>query len=180
MGRGKNLDSLRLLDDDILHEVIREGEVMLAAQFAAATASDQRATAWAGFVITLAVAATGATATIALSGKNLALAVITGLLSVLLSVAAFIAIQVFRPQRFALPGNRPENWLPGEWESGKARNIQQARIEQARCLNNQIDDNAGWAEQAATRLRLSMDLTAISSMLAAVYVGGFVLFRYFG
>ena len=180
MGRGKNLDTLRDLDVSILKEVVREGELMLSAQFAAATASDQRATAWSGFVITLASASIGATATIGLSGKNLALAAITGLLSVLLSIAAFAAVQVYRPKLFALPGNLPESWLPAAWEAGKPRDIKQAYIEQARCLNDQIDDNAGWAKNTAEQLQFSMDLTAISILLAAIAVGVFVVFRYFG
>lgn len=179
MGRGKNLEQLRTLDDVILAEIVREGEARLAAQFAAATAADQRGAAWAGFVITLTLAAVSATATLGLDGKNLALAVIAGLLSILLAISAFIAVRTFRPVPFALPGNCPENWLPEEWQEGKKRDIKQARIEQAICLNNQIDDNASWAKDVAASMETSMGLTATSVLLAAIYTAGFILFKIF-
>lgn len=179
MGRGKNLDQLRLLEERILAEVVREGEARLAAQFAAATAADQRGAAWSGFVITLTVASVSATATLGLDGKNLALAVITGLLSGLLAIAALIAVRTIRPLPFHLPGNLPENWLPAEWETGRKHDMQQARIEQAKCLNNQIDDNAAWANDVAKDMALSMGLTATSVLLAAMYVCGFIAFRLF-
>lgn len=180
MGRGNNLDQLRLLDDSILAEVIREGEARLLAQFTAASAADQRGAAWSGFVITLTLASVSATATLGLDGKNLALAVITGLLSGLLAIAALVAVRTIRPLPFHLPGNCPENWLPKEWESGRPYDMKQARIEQARCLNNQIDDNAVWAEGVAKDMALSMGLTATSVLLAAIYVCGFICFRLFG
>lgn len=109
MGRDNNLNSLRELEESILDEVIREGELMLAAQFTAAIASDQRAAAWAGFVITLTIASIGATATLGNNKTQFSLAVIAGLFSILLSIAASLAIKVFRPSLFALPGNGPEN-----------------------------------------------------------------------
>lgn len=80
---------------------------------------------------------------------------------------------------FALPGNCPENWLPKEWEDGRERDLHQARIEQARCLNNQIDDNAVWAKAVAADMAFSMGLTATSVLLAAIYVCGFIMFRMF-
>ena len=177
MGRGNNLENLRTFDEKILAEIVREGEMMLAAQFAAATAADQRGAAWSGFVITLTLASVSATATLGIDGRNLALCAIAGLLSVLLAISAWIAVRTFRPTPFALPGNRPENWLPSEWEAGRERDMQQARIEQARCLNNQIDDNAAWAKSVASDMQLSMSLTSISVLLAAIYTSGFILFK---
>jgi hypothetical protein len=180
MGRGNNLDQLRMLDNKILAEVVREGEARLSAQFAAATAADQRGAAWSGFVITLTVASVSATASLGLDGKNFALAVISGLLSGLLAIAAMVAVRTIRPMPFHLPGNLPENWLPREWEAGRKQDMKQARVEQARCLNNQIDDNAVWANHVAKELAFSMGLTAISVLLAAIYVFGFICFRLFG
>jgi hypothetical protein len=170
MARDKNLDSLRELDSDVLNEVIREGEAMLQAQFSAATASDQRAIAWTGFLITLVIAAIGATASIAISGKYFGIACLTGSLSLFLSLAAFKSIRVFQPSLFAIPGNRPENWLPSEWESDKPRNLKQARIEQARCLNNQIADNVSHAAHSAKRLRHSINITIFSVIFSAIYI----------
>jgi hypothetical protein len=177
MPSDKNLDSLLKLDDAVLKEVIREGESRLAAQFAAATASDQRAMAWAGFLITVASATIAASASLAITGKHLPLAVISGLLSGLLCISAYTAIHCVRPRKFALPGNLPENWLPSEWEPGKKQNLKQARIEQARCLNSQIEENAEWARLTAIGLHRSMDLACIAILLAAVYTGGFVIFK---
>lgn len=177
MGRGKNLDRLRELDLEVLAEVVREGEQMMAAQFAAATAADQRALTWAGFVITIAIASVGASASLAIADKEPALAIISGLLGVLMAVSGFQAMLSVRPRTFALPGNRPENWLPGEWESGQLHDLRQARIEQARCLNGQIDDNAVAAKSAAVRMHTSMDLAACGVLLAGIYVVGTVALR---
>ena len=177
MPSDKNLDSLLQLDDEVLKEVIREGELRLGAQFAAATASDQRAMAWIGFLITIASATIAASASLAITGKHLPLAVISGLLSGLLCISAYTAIHCVRPRKFALPGNLPENWLPREWEAGKERSMKQARIEQARCLNSQIEENADWAKITAVGLHRSMDLACLAILLAAVYTGGFVLFQ---
>lgn len=177
MGRGKNLDGLRSLEECVLAEVIREGEQMMAAQLATATAADQRALTWAGFIITLAVASFGASATFATSAGRMPLAIITGLLGILLSVSAYHAVLSVRPSKFALPGNRPENWLPSEWEQGIRPSLKQARIEQARCLNNQIDDNAAAAAKAAKLMHISIDLTSLAVLVAGVYAAGFVLWK---
>jgi hypothetical protein len=173
MARGKNLDQLRLLEDGVLAEVVREGELMMAAQLAAATAADQRGLTWAGFVLTIAIASIGACATLAVKGDHLPLAIITGILGVLMAISGFTAILSVRPRRFSIPGNRPENWLPAEWEKGQKQDLQQARIEQATCLNNQIDDNVALAEGAAGMMHTSMDLAASGVLLAGIYVVGY-------
>jgi hypothetical protein len=176
MGRGKNLNRLRQLDSKVLAEVIREGEARIVAQFTAATAADQRALTWAGFVITITTATAGGSVTLVLSGKFLPLAVIGALFSALLSISAFLAVRTVRPKKFALPGNLPENWLPEEWEPDCPIDMKQARIEQARCLNNQIDDNARWAAETAKQLSESMGLALVAVILASAYSLGFVLF----
>jgi hypothetical protein len=175
MGRGKNLDTLRELDEAILAEIVREGEARINAQFSAATAADQRALTWSGFVITIATATGGGGLTLALSGRFIPLAVIGVLFSGLLSISAFIAIRTVQPKHFCLPGNVPEHWLPLEWESGRPHDIVQARVEQARCLNNQIDDNAQNAWSNARQISLSMTLAGTATILASVYAAGFVL-----
>ena len=178
MAHRKNLDDLRQLDLTVLDEVVREGEVMLQAQFTAATASDQRAIAWTGFIITLVIALMGATASIAISGQNFGIAILAGVLSILLSIAAFTATQIFRPAPFALPGNLPENWLPSEWETGKTRDLTQARIEQARCLNNQINDNKILARKSVYKLISSIKIATISIILFAVSICCLLGFRH--
>lgn len=167
---GKSLDELRSLDQTILGEVIREGEVRLQAQLATATAADQRAMAWAGFVTTLATASVGASASLFIGKSHLLLAVIAAALAVAFSFAVFRAIDCVRPRHFDFPGNLPENWLPSEWEGGKPRDFVQARIEQARCLNNQIERNATLAKENSARLHVSIDTVAVVVLLAALIV----------
>lgn len=176
MGRGKNLNRLRDLDAETLAEVIREGEARIEAQFSAATAADQRALSWAGFVVTITMATTAGSITLISSNILLPLAIIGVLLSSLLAISAFLAVGTVLPKKFSLPGNLPENWLPDEWERGFGHNLAQARIEQARCLNDQIDDNAKWAGETAKQLSESMALALTAVMVAALYSFGFMIF----
>ena len=173
----KQLNGLRDLEEKILAEVVREGEMMVLAQFQAATAADQRCMAWAGFVITVGTAAVGASFTLGIGGKHFPLAVISGLLSVLLSVSAMRAIQSVVPSTFYLPGNLPENWLPSRWEESRPHNLHQARIEQARCLQLQIEDNKKWAQKSGELLRESMWLAVTAALLAGVYAAGYAVWK---
>lgn len=169
-----NLDSLNQLDDDVLQEVVREAERRLDAQLATATAADQRAMAWAAMLVTGAVAITGASAALLVGGTNLLLAGIGVVVSFLLGIALFKAIDAFRPKGWNFPGNRPENWLPEHWQcsgTGLACNIRQARLEQAASLDEQIIDNAEAAEASARDLKLSMDLAVFAVAVGVLSVG---------
>jgi hypothetical protein len=151
---------------NVLAEVVREGEVRLAAQFEAANSADQRAVAWFGFLVTLVLGSLGGAATLFATGQYIAVAYEMFIFSAALIVAAVRAIQCIRPAGFAFPGNLPENWLPECWDQDSPRDLRQARIEQARSLNNCIDDNRRWAEANGRRLRSSIDITIFS--LAAI------------
>ena len=178
MGRGKSLDDLSMLPIEVLDEVVREAELRIAAQLETANASDQRAMAWCGFLITIATAGTGGAISLSLSGAHSALATLATIFSFVIGVAAFLAIDCVRPKYFGFPGNLPENWLPAEWEAGKPLTLFQARIEQARCLNNLIDDNVVWAKTCAVRLQLSMDIAVWAVIFAGIIAGALALFDF--
>jgi len=171
------LRKLQTLPDDVLAEVIREGEMRLLGQFQAAAASDQRALTWSGLLITIAIAAIGAAATLYVSGRYYLLTLVSLLFSSMISIAAFMAIDCVRPKGFHFPGNLPENWLPEEWQGfpGIKHDLRQARLEQSVCLNQAIKQNAALAEQSGSRLRRSMDIALFSILFAAI-VGGAALF----
>lgn len=169
-----DLDSLNQLDDEVLREVVREAERTLDAQLTTATAADQRAMAWAAMLVTGAVALTGASAALLVSGKNLLLAGIGVFISFLLGIALLKAIDTFRPKEWHYPGNRPANWLPANWQcdgSGTPCNIRQARLEQAVSLDEQIVENANAADAAGRELKLSMDLAVYTIVVGIVLVG---------
>lgn len=170
MGRGNDLSDLRTLDADVLAEVVREGETRIAAQLAVATAADQRAMAWGGFVIAIATAAIGGAASLLISGKHLAFALIAILFSGWMFVAAWMIVDAVRPKAYFFPGNVPENWLKENWLSYPTGpyDLHQARVEQATCLNNGIDDNARDAETHANALRRSMDHVLLAIAFAGV------------
>lgn len=147
---------------------------MLDAQLASATAADQRAIAWAAMLVTGAVALTGASAALLVSGKNLLLAGIGVAVSLLLGISLLKAIDTFRPKQWNFPGNRPESWLPANWQCGgtdTACDLRQARLEQAASLDEQIVDNANAAEAAGKEIKLSMDIAVFAVVVGIVCVG---------
>jgi hypothetical protein len=177
MGRGKDLSDLRNLDAPVLQEVIREGEARLAAQLAIATAADQRAMTWAGFLIAVATAALGGAASLIMSGKHLVFALIALTFSLWMLKAAWIIIDAVRPRKFFLPGNFPENWLRSNWSSHPdgRYDLDEARVEQATGLNNGIHDNAEDAEAYAAALRRSMDQALLALCFSALATFGVFL-----
>lgn len=169
--------SFKTLDPRIVDEIIREGEILLAAQFAAATASDQRALTWAGFLITMSTAAIAGAAALAIEGQHFALAVVAGLYAVLIAIAGWKAIECARPSTFGLPGNSPINWLPTDWQPGQPTDMKQARVEQANAIQNCIVENREWAAKIGAAMRESMNLALIATTLAAAYVGFYIIWQ---
>lgn len=167
--------TLKQLDPEILDEVIREGEILLAAQFAAATASDQRALTWAGFVITISIGALAGASALAVEGQHLALAAIAGLYAVAIAIAGWGAIECARPTTFGLPGNSPINWLPEYWATGQPRDMAQARVEQANALQNCIVENRAWAERVGVSMQQSLNLALVATTTSAVFVALYVV-----
>lgn len=173
-----NLDSLQKLDDDVLREVVREAERRLDAQLATANAGDQRAMAWAAILVTGAVAITGASAALLVGGKSLLLAAVGIFVSGLLGAAILNAIDVFRPKDWHFPGNSPANWVPELWQchgTGTPCDLRQASIEQARSLDEQIRDNAKFAQEAGEKLKHSMNLACGAVLFGVVTVGILIL-----
>ena len=176
MAYDKRFDTLKGLETDLLQEIVREGEARLNAQFEAACASDQRAMAWAGFLITIVIASVGGALALWIDGKHTLLGVIAVAFSATVMSAAVAAMDATRPDKFGFVGNLPLNWCPEEWHVAPVgeNDWGQARVEQAVCLQNAITQNAEWAERSGNRLKLSMDLllfaVAYWGMVAAAYV----------
>lgn len=167
-----DFEALRSFDREVLDEIVREAEMRLQAQFAAAAASDQRGMAWAGFMIASATAALAAAASLAIAGDHKILAITTLAFSALILAATFLAAKSVRPGKFCFPGNEPENWLPQHWHGHGTitLDMKQARLEQAHALQGQIRDNVEWADKAGKLLEYSMDV----AMGAVLLAGGVV------
>lgn len=167
-----DFEALRSFDQDVLDEIVREAELYLQAQFAAASASDQRGMAWAGFMIASATAALAAAASLVVSGGHLILAATSLGAAAMLLLSTFLAAKAVRPDKFCFPGNRPANWLPENWHGhGVVKlDIKQARLEQAHTLQKQICDNVEWAEKAGKLLHHSMDVAMSAILLAGAVV----------
>lgn len=165
-------EELRSLPPDVLAEVVREAESRLQAQFIAASASDQRGMAWAGFMIASATAALAASASLILAKGHGLLAITTLSFAAMLLASTILAAKCVRPSKFCFPGNEPANWLPREWHGYGVVDLDltQARLEQAHALQGQIVDNIDWAERAGKLLEHSMDVA-----MAAVFLAGAVV-----
>jgi ABC-type multidrug transport system fused ATPase/permease subunit len=172
MATCNDFEELRTLDSKVLDEIIREGELRIQAQFSAAAASDQRAMAWAGFMITAAIAAFAAAAALVVTKEHMFLSMVTFTLGVALLLSTAIAGSVVRPQKFGFPGNEPKNWLLDQWMCGVGgpHNMAQARVEQATSLQNQIASNAAWAEEVGRKMTASLDLATAAVLLGTLSV----------
>lgn len=168
-----SLAALHQLNDDVLAEVVREGEARLLAQFSAATASDQRGMAWAGFMIASAAASLAGAAGLISKNEHVFLASVAFFASIGLLIATAFAAQAVRPTKFCFPGNEPVNWLPENWMGhGKfPYDLRHARIEQAVALQNQIAANSRWADSAGKALERSLDFA-----MAVVVLSGSLIF----
>jgi len=144
----------------VLDEIVREGEERLKAQLQIATAADQRALSIAAAQIASSTASLAGGIALALGSKPdwwmacLAIAFAFGN-----GIAAQRAIYSVRPQGFHIPGNRPSYWLPARWMGGDAHghDIKQARIEQAACLDEQIEENKRLMDDTAKKVKQSID-----------------------
>jgi hypothetical protein len=169
----KNFDTFADLPISLQKEAIREGEKLLDTQFTAATAADQRALTWAGFLIAAATAALGGGVALF---NNHPPDLVLGYGSILFGIAmlkpAWTAIETVRPAKFGFPGNRPGHWLPDEWDcKGTAKEKeQQARTDQATHLDACICDNRDAAEERSRAMHSSF-----AWALWSVVVAGFVL-----
>lgn len=150
----RELKDFSELDEALLREAVREGEILVAAQFQSALNADQRAMAWVSIVAALASAAFGATAWLAYSRAPLIYVAVLFAFASALAIAGFIGSLAVRPGKFQLPGNEPGNWL--HWQSEP--DMRQGLIEQARNLDLQAGQNRLRLESAGKKLQLSIDV----------------------
>lgn len=164
---------------EVLDEVVREGEAMLAAQLTVATAADQRAMTFAGLLIAAATAATGGVIALMLGDKPAWWVVLIGTLYAAAAIAAAgFAIWSAKPARFSFPGNEPALWHPDLWQVGASgpHSKKQARVEQAVNLQSQIKKNkvilarnARWMRRAVI---VGFVATAIAAFATGIWGGG--------
>jgi len=163
-------------------EAIREGEKLLDTQFVAATAADQRALTWSGFLIASATAAFGGgIALFKTKPPDIMIGFGALAFSVALLRSAWLAIKTVRPSKFGFPGNQPAFWLPAAWDClGTSNRMErQARIDQARQLDERIRENAESAAEKAKIMSRSFDWAIWSTVGAGLLLAGLVTERSF-
>ena len=181
MDYSSRIHELRKFDKPILDEVVREGEMMLAAQLAMATAADQRALTFSGFLIATGTAALGGTAAMILStSPSWGLVLLGGGYAVGLIAAAGLAIWSAKPGLFSIVGNEPASWHPAQWRIGPAGPFspKQARIEQAENLQSQLSSNAEDLKRNGRYMTLAVSLAFAATVIAALLLGFWAISRY--
>ena len=173
------------LTEDVLAEVVREGELLLASQLQAGIAADQRALTFAGFATTAAGAVFGLVIANPVPAGVLSPLLVTGLgiaLAAALMTAVVMAILSALPRQFFFPGNEPANWAPEHWSlpPSARRTLKAARIEQAQVLQAMISANKAGAARQAKLIRRAVWLAfgaAIAALAAAMiaYVAGLLI-----
>jgi hypothetical protein len=166
---------------DILAEIVREGEIKLNAQLAVATAADQRALTISGFQIAALTALIGGVAALLLSETPNVYIVVVGFFQIsAFLLSAFKAIASARPQLFSFPGNEPENWFAADWHFNglveSTATLEKAKVEQAFCLNNAIKSNVKTMENSTNQIKLSIDIMFWSILCSAVLLAGYTVY----
>lgn len=154
---------------------------MLAAQLTIATAADQRAMTFAGFMIAAATAVLGGSAALVLgTSPSWALVTIGGLYAAALMVAGGFAVWSARPGLFSIPGNEPACWHPDQWRIGSAGpfTLHQARVEQAQTLQSQVGKNKVDLASRGRVLQRAVFVAFVATSMAAIALGGFATMRY--
>lgn len=174
-------EPLRRLPQDVLNEVVREGEIRLTAQLQMASSADQRALTIAGFEIAAATASLGGGIALAVgSNADLWLSLVAVVFAMAMAFSAREAVLSARPQKFHAPGNSPTGWLPENWLDGatKGYDLTQAKIEQAACLDEAIMGNALDMDAAGARVRKSLTWSIATVGLAAMILLGTLISRH--
>lgn len=172
----KDFYHLLNFDQAVLERIVLEGEAKLQAQLSVATASDQRAISFLGFLVGAATAVIGASVALLLSNTpNFALICIAYLYAAALITASSKAVKVFKPKAFSFPGNEPENWLTTQWnfEKNSERSIKHALVEQCYTLNQAIKKNALDMEKNAAYLKQSIDIARWTTTYAALLLAAY-------
>lgn len=153
-----NYEAFSELPEELQREALREGELRLHAQLGVATAADQRALTWGGLLVAAATGALGGgLALVSKERPDYILGLLAVFFAVAMMVAAWSALATVQPAKFCLPGNRPVNWLPSDWDcvGSDKRKIQRARIDQAKQMSEHIAENAETARIRAKEMARS-------------------------
>ena len=169
-----DFEEFRHYDQEILREIIRDGESEMKARLETANAADRRALTLVGFQLTIAVAMTSAAYSLVAQGQPdielaiLAIGVVAGMIA-----AAFSGLQSVSPSLFCFPGNDPKNWHYEQWnyklDSWKSATLRHALAEQCFTLHTGLRDNKAAMELAAQRTKFSLYV-----MFGTIYLCGFV------
>ena len=172
-------------NQQVLTEIVREGELRVNAQMTTATAADQRALSIAGFQVASLTALIGGVSMLLLSSTPNVFVIAVGFFQIAaFLVSAFNAIASARPQLFSFPGNSPENWFACDWNfenlTEATATIEQATIEQIYCLNQAISKNTSTMESSAGAMKLAIDLMFWSILMSAVLMAGYAVYILLG
>lgn len=124
---------------DVIGEIVRQGEVRLAAQVQVALAADQRAVTTASILTAIFTACIGgAIAVLTSASPNHALGLAGLGTGIMFIAAAFEAARAARPVDFHLQG-----WPPAQWmnEADLRRPLPQSQGEQAEIMQEMIEHN---------------------------------------
>ncbi len=139
------------VDEKMVREILRQGEIYLQNTLAIATASDQHAATLAGIFSASATVALGVTAAIATSNQlDIALIASGAAVAVTWFIGSMFCVSVVWPSKFQLPGNHPRNWWPG---NVSLRPIVEARGGESENYQERIDFNEAAIRRSAIRLK---------------------------
>jgi hypothetical protein len=180
MGADNPLEALGTLPEEVLAEVVREGELKLQAQLDVSLASDLRALSLAGFSLTGSTALLGAAAALARDARpDYPVMIIAAGLGVALLASGGLAVLSARPVQFHFPGNEPKNWLPSEWDlaNNEKPTLKRARVEQAIVLQSLIGKNQKACERNARLTTAALTLIFGAAAIAAFSFAGVLVLR---
>ena len=159
-------------EQEILREIIRDGETEMRARLDTANAADVRILTLVGFQLTIAIAM--ASAAYSLLSRNspelelggLAIFTVLGMI-----LAANFGLKSATPTLFHFPGNDPKNWHHSQWyhelsHAGEAT-VKMALTEQCYTLHRALNENLVTMENAAWNAKFS-----IKSMYYTIFVAG--------
>ncbi len=171
----QDFEAFAAFDQEVLKEIIREGEVEMNARLLTANASDRRSQSLFGFQISATLALAGAGfAAISDGGSFVPLGIVAFIIATSLMIGAFIALESVRPTLYCFPGNDPKNWRLDQWHFNLSSygdaTLTKAMVEQCVCLHRGLFDNRRDMEAKSEKYRLSIDITIFSALASIVLI----------
>jgi hypothetical protein len=162
------------LPDDVLAEVVKDGQAMLSAQFQSHTGLMTRGFTMAGVVLAGTTAMVAAL--ISLGARNAAfLASDWGQIApiCLLLIGSALALMSALPGKYSVPGNEPWCWNLKHWDlaEGVEPSLKAARLSQLAILQSQISKN-----KRSNRRRAWLQIFSFIAAFAGVLLGAFAYF----